>query len=101
MAKQLGGEEGVEMVRKLTEAVFNSGMIPVDWEELSWIFIRARVKPLTCGNYHNLKLTDQVMKLLKRVLDSSIHQMVNIDEMPYAFVPGRGTTDAIFTIRQL
>ena len=25
--------EGVELVRKLAEAVFSSGMIPVDWEE--------------------------------------------------------------------
>ena len=52
-------------------------------------------------NYRGLKLTDQVMKLLERVLDSSIRKMVDIDAMQFGFVPGRGTTDAIFTIRQL
>ena len=36
------------------------------------------------------------MKLLERVLDSYIRKMVNIDEMQFGFVPGRGTTDAIF-----
>ena len=27
------GEEGVELVRKLAEAVFSNGMTPVGWEE--------------------------------------------------------------------
>ena len=40
------------------------------------------------------------MKLLERVLDSFIGKMVNIDNMQFGFVPGRGTTDAIFIIRQ-
>ena len=50
--------------------------------------------------YRGLKLTDQVMKLLERVLDSFIGKMVNIDNMQFGFVPGRGTTEAIFIIRQ-
>ena len=48
-----------------------------------------------------IKLTDQVMKPLERVLDSLIRQMVNIDEMQFGFVPSRGTSDAAFIIRQL
>ena len=37
-----------ELVRKLAEAVFSSGMTPVDWGRASSsIFVRARVKPLT------------------------------------------------------
>ena len=41
------------------------------------------------------------MKLLECMLDSSIRNMVDIDEMQFGFVPGRGTTDAIFIARQL
>ena len=41
------------------------------------------------------------MELLERVLDSSIRKMVNIDNMQFEFVPGRGTTDTIFIFRQL
>ena len=96
------GEERVERLRKLAEAVFSSGMIPVDWEE-SFILnlYKAKDVALDHGNYRGLKLTDQVIKLLERVLDSSIHQMVNVEVKQLAFLPGRGTTDAIFIVRQL
>ena len=38
---------------------------------------------------------------MKRIADSLIRQVVTIDESQFGFVPGRGTTDAIFFIRQL
>ena len=34
-------------------------------------------------------------------MDTLIHQMVDIDAMQFSFTPGRGTTDAIFIVRQL
>ena len=41
------------------------------------------------------------MKLLERVLDFFIREMVDIEAMQFGFVSGLGTTDAIFIIRQL
>ena len=41
------------------------------------------------------------MKLLERVLDFFICEMVNIDEMQFGFVSVRGTIDAIFLVLQL
>ena len=38
---------------------------------------------------------------MERIVDGMIREMIAIDEMQFAFVPGRGTTDAIFIIRQL
>ena len=74
-------------------------MFPQDWE-LSFILSLYNDKgdALDCGNYHGLKLTNRVMKLL---MDSFIHRMVNIDEIQFGFVPGKGTTDAILIARQL
>ena len=34
-------------------------------------------------------------------MDSLIRQLVSIDNSQFGFVPGRGTTDAIFVVRQL
>ena len=94
------GEEGVELASQLAEAVFVCGEIPIDWEE-SFILNLFKGEALDRGNYRGLKLTDQVMKLLEHVLDSLIRNMVDINEMQFGFVPGRGTTDAIFIGRQL
>ena len=42
------------------------------------------------------------MKVLERyIVDSLIRQLVSIDDSQFDFVPGRGTTDAIFVVRQL
>ena len=53
------------------------------------------------GNYRGLKLIEQVMKVLERVVEGLIRQRVEIDEMQCGFMSGRGTTDAIFIVCQL
>ena len=84
------GEEGLEKLRLLAELVFSSGEIAKDWEEsLILNLYKGNGEALDRGNYRGLKLTDQVMKLLERVLDSSLRKMVNIDDMQFGSVPGR------------
>lgn len=96
------GEEGVDMLRQLTEAIICGDAVPKDWEESFIVNLyKGKGEALIRGNYRGLKLTDQVMKLLECVLEPWIRGMVKIDEMQFAFVPGRGTTDAIFTVRQM
>ena len=41
------------------------------------------------------------MKVLERIVDGLIRQIVSIDDSQFGFVPVRGTTDAIFVVRQL
>ena len=41
------------------------------------------------------------MKILERIVDGLIRQVVSIDNSQFGFVPGRGTPDAIFMVRQL
>ena len=53
------------------------------------------------GNYRGLKLTEQAMKILERIVDGLIRQVVSIDDSQFGFVTGRGTTDSIFVVRQL
>ena len=96
------GSKGIEYLRELIIAVVKNGKIPEDWE-MSYILnlYKGKGDALNRGNYRGLKLTEHVMKIMERVVDEMIREMVEIDEMQFAFVPGRGTTDAIFIIRQL
>ena len=51
---------------------------------------------LNRGNYRDLKLIKQAMKILDRW-----PQSLSIDDSHFSFSPGRGATDAIFVIQQL
>ena len=41
------------------------------------------------------------MKILERIVHGLIRQVVSIDDSQFGFVPGGGTTDAIFVVRQM
>ena len=41
------------------------------------------------------------MKFVEGIINTLIGDLIDIDEMQFAFVPGRVTTDAIFIVRQL
>ena len=41
------------------------------------------------------------MEILEWIVDGLIRQVVSIDDSQFGFVPGRGTTDAIFVVLQL
>ena len=54
---------------------------------------------LSRDSYRGLKMLEQVMKITERVLDSVIRSQVDTDCMQFGFMPGQGTTDAIFILR--
>lgn len=56
---------------------------------------------MECGSYRAIKLLEHAMKVVERVLEQRLRDMVNIDEMQCGFTPGKGTTDAIFIVRQV
>ena len=63
--------------------------------------IKGKGDALNRSNHRGLKLIDQVMKLLERVVEGFIRQKVVNNDMQCGFMQGRGTTDAIFILRQL
>ena len=56
---------------------------------------------LVCGSYRGIKLLEHVMKVLERVLEVRVRRIVKIDDMQFGFMAGKGTTDAIFIVRQM
>ena len=96
------GDMGASMIRDLAAAIIRVGKVSSDWEQSFIVCLyKGKDDALERGNYRGLKLTEQVMKVLERIVDGLIRQVVSIDDSPFGFVPGRGTTDAIFVVRQL
>ena len=74
----------------------------LDWEDSFIINIyKGKGDSLERGNYRGLKLLDHVMKGIERVIEKIIRERISIDDMQFGFMPGRGTIDAIFILRQL
>ena len=96
------GDMGASMIRDLAAAIIRDGKVPSDWEQSFIVCLyKGKGDALERGNYRGLKLTEQVMKVPERIVDGLIRQVVSIDDSQFGFVPGRGTTDAIFVVRQL
>ena len=101
MIRAAGGM-GASMIHDLAAAIIRDGKVPSDWEQSFIVCLyKGKGDALERGNYRGLKLTEQVMKVLERIVDGLIRQVVSIDDSQFGFVPDRGTTDAIFVVRQL
>ena len=46
-------------------------------------------------------MLEHPMKVMEKVLENRLREIVNIDKMPRGFMKGRSTTDAIHVLRQL
>ena len=96
------GDIGASMICDMAAAIIRDGKVPSDWEQsFNVCLYKGKGHALERGNYHGLKLTEQVMKVLDRIVDGLIRQVVSIDDSQFGFVQGRGTTDEIFVFRQL
>ena len=96
------GDMGASMIRDLAAAIIRVGKVPSDWEQSFIVCLyKGKGDALERGNYRGFKLTEQVMKVLEKMVDGLIRQVVSTDDSPFGFVPGRSTTDAIFVVRQL
>jgi len=41
------------------------------------------------------------MKVFEKIIEKRVRSQVELDDMQFGFSPGKGTTDAIFIVRQL
>ena len=96
------GAVGVNHLHSLTNKIITEGAVPSDWLK-SYILslFKGKGSPTERGNYRGLKLIEHSLKVLERIMEVLIRDRVDIDAMQFGFRPGRGTTDAIFILRQL
>jgi hypothetical protein len=79
------GAAGIQWMTDLCNAVVAEGKIPEDWKK-SWMVgaYKGKADALECGSYRGIKLLDQLMKVLERVIEKRVRDKINFDDMHLA-----------------
>ena len=90
------GDMGSSMRHDLVAAIIHDGKVPSDWEQSFIVCLyKGKRDAVERGNYPGLKLTEQVMKVLERIVDGLIRQLV-------LTIPSLASSQAeAFVVRQL
>ena len=93
------GEIGVKVMMELCQRVLDGRGMPDEWKTRVFLPIfKGKGDVMSCGSYRGVKLLEHVMKIVERVLQRRIRTPVNLNEMQFGFMPGKGTVDAIFIV---
>jgi len=86
----------------LCNLIVAQGRIPNDWKSSILLLVfKWKGDSMEYGSYRATKLLEHAMKVIERVFERRIREKVKIDAMQFGFMPGKGTTDAIFTVQQM
>ena len=64
-------------------------------------FYKQKGDILNCENYRGIKLLEHVFKILEKVLEGRLREVVPIHRQQFGFMSGKNTTDAVFIVRQV
>ena len=57
--------------------------------------------PMECVSYGGIKLLEHAMKVVEMIFEHRLRQQIEIDDVQFVLMKGKGTTDAIFMARQM
>ena len=96
------GEVGVSVMVELCQRVLDEKERPDEWQTSVLLLIfKGKGDVRNLNTYRVVKLFERTIKIVERVLERRIRELVNIDLMQFGFMPERGTTDALFVIRRM
>jgi len=93
---------GTHWLLDLCNGIVKEGCIPEDWKSSVILSIyKGKGHPMECGSYRGIKLVEHAMKVVVSIFEHRVRQQIEVDDMQFGFMKGKGTTDAIFTVRQM
>ena len=93
---------GTQWLLDLCNGIVKDGCIPEDSKSSVILPIyKGKGDPMECGSYRGIKLLENAMKVVERIFEHRIRQQIEVDDMQFGFIKGKGTTDAISTLRQM
>ena len=76
--------------------------MPEDWKTSVMVPIyKGKGDVTNCSAHRGVKLLEHGMKIIERVLEKRIRALVEVDDIQFSFMPGRGTTDVFFILRRM
>ena len=100
----VAGEIGVRWTKRLLNTCMKQCKVPEDWRTGLIVPIwKRKGDAQDPGKYRGITLLSHIMKLLERILDKRLRERVEpeLGEEQLGFRKGRGTTDGMFSLRQL
>ena len=95
--------EGLDILTKLINKIYNSGQIPQDFRDSLFVPIPKLPRASDCSDYRTIALISHASKILlqliKKRITPSIERQLSDSQM--GFRKGKGTRDAIFQLRQI
>ena len=96
------GEMRIKFLTRLFNRLSMGDRMPEEWRRSVLIPIyKNKGNTQCCGNYRGIKLMSHTMKAWKKIIEASLRDRVEISKQKYGFMPGKGTTDAMFALRML
>lgn len=98
-----GGEELTRHIHELIVKIWSTEEMPPDFRDSLVVPIFKKGDRTNCNNYRGISLLSCLGKLIAQILANRIVPLVEkiLPESQCGFRPSRGTTDMIFTARQL
>ena len=90
---------GIRWLTRVIQAVWRDKKIPDEWKESVMVPIFKKKGNIhECGNYRGIKLLSHCMKIMERIIDARIREIVEhqLGEEQFGFRKGVGTTDPLF-----
>ena len=96
------GKFGVGVIKKLCTRILDGEDMPEEWKtSVAVPIFKGKGDVIDGGAYREVKLLEHAMKIVERLPENEIRGLVAIDDMQFGFMPGKGTTHALFILRRI
>lgn len=96
-----GGHDLAIHIHRLFGKILDERKIPDEWKDSHTIPVYKKGSKFSPENYRGITLLNTCLKLFTAVLKDILEEVVTTAEEQQGFRKNRGTTDAIFMVRQL
>ena len=94
---KLLGEKGQEILTKLINTLYETGVWPKDFTEVTMIVLKKKPQATKCSDYRTISLIAHTAKIIGRIFRRNIERKIEgvLGEDRFGFRRGKGTRNAI------